>query len=63
MDRVLEESGKWFLNASLVVFATLIIQPIAQDKVEPAFVVKAGVSMAVMFAVGAVLLYLSKRRG
>ncbi len=62
MEKVLEESGKWFLNASLIIFATLIVQPIAQEKVKTEFVIKAGISIIILFAIGLILLYLSKKK-
>jgi len=61
MDRVLEESGKWFLHVALAVVVTFLFQPISQGKLDLKTFILALLTTAVFFALGNLLLYLSKR--
>ena len=61
MDRVLEEFGKWFLNAGLVVFATFVLKPFRDTSFSVSEFLAALTALASLLAFGGVLLYLSKR--
>ena len=61
MDKVLEESGKWFLNVSLAIVVTFLLQPIAKGTIDKTSVIYTLIGASVFFAFGNVLLYLSKK--
>ena len=62
MRKVLEESGKWFLNISLAIVITLLIQPIAKGTVDENSVLFALLGAFILFAFGNILIYLSNKQ-
>ena len=62
MRKVLEESGKWFLNISLAIVITLLIQPIAKGAIDKNSVFFALLSAFILFAFGNILIYLSNKQ-
>ena len=61
MDKVIEESGKWFLHVALAVVVTFLFQPISKGKLDvETFFLALGIT-AVFLAIGNFLLYLSKK--
>ncbi|RUM28741.1 MAG: hypothetical protein DSY42_07885 [Aquifex sp.] len=61
MAKLLEEFGKWFLNAGLIVFATFVIQPFRDEKFEVADFLWALSALVSLLAFGGLLLYLSSK--
>ena len=61
MGKVLEEFGKWFMNASLGILIALIVQPIAQGKFDKTVGFLGFITIIVFFSFGFTFLYLSSK--
>ena len=61
MDKVLEEFGKWFLHAGLIVFATFVLKPFKDGRFSMSEFLASLVALASLLAFGGILLYLSKK--